>query len=75
MARKKKKGDDIRTDGWMDTFADTMTLLLTFFILLYSISITPRTDMPKYFCQEPVYLQLFHLYSCNVLFIYAHKSE
>ena len=38
MARKKKKGDDIRTDGWMDTFADTMTLLLTFFILLYSIS-------------------------------------
>ena len=38
MARKKKKGDDIKTDGWMDTFADTMTLLLTFFILLYSIS-------------------------------------
>lgn len=38
MARKKKKGDEIRTDGWMDTFADTMTLLLTFFILLYSIS-------------------------------------
>lgn len=38
MARKKKKGDEIKTDGWMDTFADTMTLLLTFFILLYSIS-------------------------------------
>ena len=38
MARKKKKEDDIKTDGWMDTFADTMTLLLTFFILLYSIS-------------------------------------
>ena len=38
MARKKKKDDDIKTDGWMDTFADTMTLLLTFFILLYSIS-------------------------------------
>ena len=38
MARRKKKGDEIKTDGWMDTFADTMTLLLTFFILLYSIS-------------------------------------
>ena len=38
MARKKKKGDDIKTDGWMDTYADTITLLLTFFILLYSIS-------------------------------------
>ena len=38
MARKKKKGDDIKTDGWMDTYVDTITLLLTFFILLYSIS-------------------------------------
>ena len=38
MARRKKKGDDINTNGWMDTYADTITLLLTFFILLYSIS-------------------------------------
>ena len=34
MARKKKKGDDIKTDGWMDTYADTITLLLTFFIFV-----------------------------------------
>lgn len=38
MARKKKKGDEINTNAWMDTYADTVTLLLTFFILLYSIS-------------------------------------
>lgn len=38
MARREKKGDDINTNGWMDTYADTITLLLTFFILLYSIS-------------------------------------
>ncbi|GAA0121392.1 OmpA family protein [Clostridium faecium] len=33
-----KKKSEIRTDAWMNTFADTMTLLLTFFVLLYSFS-------------------------------------
>jgi len=28
----------MRTDAWLATFADTMTLLLTFFVLLYSFS-------------------------------------
>ncbi|MGL4730156.1 MAG: flagellar motor protein MotB [Clostridium sp.] len=36
MARKPKKEE--RTDEWLATFADTMTLLLTFFVLLYSMS-------------------------------------
>lgn len=35
---RKRKGDDVETGSWMDTYADTITLLLTFFILLYSIS-------------------------------------
>ncbi|MBU3111791.1 flagellar motor protein MotB [Clostridium lacusfryxellense] len=38
MSRKKSGGEEMRTDGWMATFADTMTLLLTFFVLLYSFS-------------------------------------
>lgn len=38
MPRKKKKGDDINPNAWLDTYADTITLLLTFFILLYSMS-------------------------------------
>lgn len=39
MARKKKdSGDGLRGDEWIATFSDTMTLLLTFFILLYSFS-------------------------------------
>lgn len=38
MSRKKKKKKEVNTNGWMDTYADTITLLLTFFILLYSIS-------------------------------------
>lgn len=40
MARKKKNvdGDELRGDEWMATFSDTITLLLTFFILLYSFS-------------------------------------
>lgn len=37
MSRRKKKSDDLGSN-WMDTYADTITLLLTFFILLYSIS-------------------------------------
>lgn len=38
MSRKKKKSDDINPNAWLDTYADTITLLLTFFILLYSMS-------------------------------------
>ena len=39
MARNKKsKGGGLRGDEWMATYADTVTLLLTFFVLLYSLS-------------------------------------
>ncbi|MCR1933647.1 OmpA family protein [Clostridium tepidum] len=41
MARRNKNsggGDEIRGDEWLATFSDTITLLLTFFILLYSFS-------------------------------------
>lgn len=37
MARKKEKTKDYES-SWLDTYADTITLLLTFFVLLYSIS-------------------------------------
>lgn len=45
MARKKRKPDDINTNAWMDTYADTITLLLTFFILLYSMSSTDNDKL------------------------------
>lgn len=38
MPRKKVSQGEMRTDAWIATFADTMTLLLTFFVLLYSFS-------------------------------------
>jgi chemotaxis protein MotB len=40
MPRRKRKtgGEEIRGDEWLATFSDTITLLLTFFILLYSFS-------------------------------------
>lgn len=36
MAKRPKK--EIKTDGWLATYSDTVTLLLTFFVLLYSMS-------------------------------------
>lgn len=38
MSRKKGAKEEMRTDAWIATFSDTMTLLLTFFVLLYSFS-------------------------------------
>lgn len=45
MQRRRKKADDINTNAWMDTYADTITLLLTFFILLYSFSSTDNEKL------------------------------
>lgn len=41
MPRKKKASkEDVNTESWLATYADTITLVLTFFVLLYSISST-----------------------------------
>lgn len=45
MPRKERKKDDINPNAWMDTYADTITLLLTFFILLYSFSTTDNEKL------------------------------
>jgi chemotaxis protein MotB len=39
MARSKKAENKINTNGWMTTYTDLMTLLLTFFVLLLSLSV------------------------------------
>lgn len=38
MARKEKKGDDVNPDAWLGTYADAVTLLMAFFVVLFSIS-------------------------------------
>ncbi|SHN67949.1 OmpA/MotB family protein [Desulfovibrio litoralis] len=38
MARKKKRADSQASDAWLVTFSDLVTLLLTFFVLLLSMS-------------------------------------
>ncbi len=37
MAKKKKEEEQVKLDGWKDTFSDLMNLLLCFFVLLYSM--------------------------------------
>lgn len=37
--RRRQNEEDVNLDSWLATYADTITLLLTFFILLYSISV------------------------------------
>ena len=38
MAVKKKKGGGMTGKEWLDTYSDCVTLLMTFFVLLYSMS-------------------------------------
>jgi chemotaxis protein MotB len=39
MPKPKKPGNKIDTNSWMTTYTDLMTLLLTFFVLLLSLSV------------------------------------
>ncbi len=45
MAKQKKEQQEIKTDGWKDTFSDLMNLLLCFFVLLFAMS---TVDEVKY---------------------------
>jgi chemotaxis protein MotB len=45
MARKKKKKKEVNKDAWLNTYADMITLVLVFFVLLYSMS---SIDAGKY---------------------------
>lgn len=45
MSRKRRSTDEGLTSSWIDTYADTITLLLTFFILLYTFSIVDNEKL------------------------------
>lgn len=47
MARKKKQSAGVAGDGWLVTFGDLVTLLLTFFVLLLSMSSMDKSVLTK----------------------------
>lgn len=47
MGRKKKKGGGVAGDAWLVTFGDLVTLLLTFFVLLLSMSSMDRSILTR----------------------------
>ncbi|NLY70534.1 MAG: OmpA family protein [Clostridiales bacterium] len=64
MIKKNKKKREVKKDGWLVTYSDMVTLILVFFILLYSIS---TIDQEKYrllvkaFTRDPKTLEQIRL--------------
>jgi chemotaxis protein MotB len=64
MSKKVRKKRKVNKDGWLVTYADMVTLILVFFILLYSIS---TIDQEKYrllvkaFTRDPETLERIRL--------------
>lgn len=84
MARKKKVSQDaIKADGWLATYADTITLLLTFFVLLYSMATIDNEKIKqlstafKTFMsgEEGATLMQYDLYNGEVPLIGGETSE
>ena len=46
MARKKKN-NELPTSNWLDTYADMITLVMTFFVLLYSMSTVDQAKLQQ----------------------------
>ncbi len=55
MGRGRKKDDGLKSDpnGWMMTFSDLITLLLTFFVLLMSMSTISTEKLQEIFSKFP----------------------
>lgn len=47
MAKKRSAPDEPRGDEWLATYSDTVTLLLTFFVLMYSMATVDTEKMNK----------------------------
>ena len=47
MARKKVQRDEPSGDEWLATYSDCVTLLMTFFVLLYAMSSTYDAAVKK----------------------------
>jgi chemotaxis protein MotB len=45
MARKKKQEEVVNTEGWLTTFADLLSLLLCFFVMMYIASVPDDARM------------------------------
>ncbi|SFA74812.1 flagellar motor protein MotB [Clostridium frigidicarnis] len=74
MARKRKKKDNggLSGDEWLTTYSDTVTLLLTFFILLYTTSIVD-TQKLKGIAKE--FQSMFSSSSGNAVFQVTENAQ
>lgn len=82
LHRSKKKDDDDDEDAWLNTYADCVTLLLCFFVILLSVS-EPKIDkfeaiteaMTSGFVTDMIELPFKSLYDDFQLIIEDHAVE
>ncbi|MBF0352437.1 MAG: flagellar motor protein MotB [SAR324 cluster bacterium] len=73
--KKKKSGNELDPNAWMVTFSDLITLMMTFFVLLYSFNDpNPKSQQSSLSSMEPGFFSMYESRSTDEIRILRANS-